>query len=207
MIDTLFTDLGEVMFLFNQEQFKEEIVRRTGGIPEKLTWDKSSYHAKAQTGRISGKKYLEKRAQELGLEDPRLLTEIWAQVVTPNEKYFAFLREWKQTGRKLYLLSNINVVAWQYYKDLPIFHEGLFDDLFLSYRMRLMKPNPRIFQTCLDRAKAQARQSIFIDDMSENVESAGKLGMNTWCYYNGTHNVFMDFITPVLLETPRERIE
>lgn len=205
MIDTLFTDLGEVMFLFDQERFKNEIVRLTGRIPERLMWDKSAYHAKAQTGRISGTEYLKRRARELGVK-PAQLTELWANLVTPNEEYFSFLREWKRTGRRLFLLSNINIVAWEHYKDLPIFHEDLFDGLFLSYRLRLMKPDPKIFRTCLDRAGAEARRSLFIDDMPENVENAGKLGMNAWLYHSGTHNVFMDFVTPVLLEAPRERI-
>lgn len=197
MTDTLFTDLGDVMYLFDREIFKKEILKRTGKVPEKLDWSKSPILKYAFTGRINGRAYLEIRAQELGIK-PNEMTEVWNKAVAPNEKYHEFLKEWKASGRKLYLLSNINVVAWNYYRRFPIF--DIFDCKFLSYQLRCMKPSLKIFRICLERTGANPRNSIFVDDVKDNVEAAAKLGMATWLYRKETHDVFLDFVNLLLLD-------
>lgn len=192
MLTTLFSDLGDVMFIFDRKIFSGEIQRRTGRIPERLNWDKSAVLDRAFKGRISGKRYLEIRARELGIS-PHELTEIWNMAVRPNKPYFDFLQEWKAEGKKLYLLSNINVVAWRYYRQrFPIFQ--IFDGLFLSYRLRLAKPDPHIFQKCLEKAGAQPEESLLVDDLKENIEAASRLGFKTWQYLPEEHDLLLNFL-------------
>ena len=119
------------------------------------------------------------RARELGVT-PTEFIEIWDVISMPNEKYFAFLKEWKEEGNKLYLLSNINVVAWNYYRRHSIFQ--IFDGLFLSYRLRLAKPGSRIFQVCLKKAGVGPENTLFIDDLEENIATAQVLNFLTWQY-------------------------
>ncbi len=192
VIDTIFTDLGDVMFLFNAEVFKREIERRTHRVPEKLGWNQSQILKRSFTGRTSGKRFLEIRSRELGIE-PHEITEVWDLAVTPNKPYLEFLEQWKKEGRRLYLLSNINLVAWDYYRPLPVFQ--LFDGLFLSYRMRLAKPDQRIFRVCLEKTGVDPARVLFVDDLKENVASAAKLGMATWLYRKESHASFLDFIS------------
>lgn len=192
MIDTLFTDLGDVMFLFDSKVFEQEVMRRTKRTPEKLRWEQSCVLKRAFTGRINGRKFLEMRAQELGVE-PREIIEIWDRAVAPNEPYLEFLKYWKKDGNKLYLLSNINVVAWDYYRSHPVFR--LFDDVFLSYRLRLAKPDSRIFRMCLEKTATEPQRILFVDDLEANVDTAARLGMATWLYRKKTHASFLDFVS------------
>ena len=191
MIDTLFTDLGDVMFLFDFKVFEQELAKRSKKVPEKLRWEESLILKQSFTGRTSGKRFLEIRAKELGI-DPHDIVETWNRAVIPNEPYLDFLKCWKQDGKRLCLLSNINVVAWNYYRHHPIFK--LFDDLFLSYRLRLAKPNPKIFTACLKKTGVNPERILFVDDLKENVGGAAKLGMATWLYRKETHASFLDFI-------------
>ena len=51
------------------------------------------------------------------------------------------------------------------------------DDAIYSAEVKLIKPDPRIFQLALERLKVQAEAAVFVDDVLENVQAAQSLGM------------------------------
>lgn len=53
----------------------------------------------------------------------------------------------------------------------------VFDKIFPSYALGVRKPKPAIFELALKTAKVKPRQTIFIDDIKEHVESAARLGI------------------------------
>ncbi|PSL21538.1 HAD family hydrolase [Dyadobacter jiangsuensis] len=57
--------------------------------------------------------------------------------------------------------------------------EDLFEIVFLSYEMGLMKPDPRIYQEVLEKAGLKAEETLFLDDNADNIRSAGELGIET----------------------------
>ncbi|SKB49451.1 HAD family hydrolase [Dyadobacter psychrophilus] len=57
--------------------------------------------------------------------------------------------------------------------------EDLFETVFLSYEMGLMKPDPRIYQKVLEQAGLKAEETLFLDDNLANIEAASKLGIDT----------------------------
>ena len=57
--------------------------------------------------------------------------------------------------------------------------EDLFEIVFLSYEMGLMKPDPRIYQEVLDKAGLKAEETLFLDDNADNIRSASQLGIET----------------------------
>ena len=64
--------------------------------------------------------------------------------------------------------------------------EDYFDALFLSYRLGVMKPNPKFFQAVIDNERLLPEETLFVDDGPRNVEAARKLGFHTMCPENGT---------------------
>lgn len=57
--------------------------------------------------------------------------------------------------------------------------EDLFETVFLSYEMGLMKPDTRIYQEVLDKAGLKAEETLFLDDNADNIRGAGQLGIET----------------------------
>ncbi|WP_026630442.1 HAD family hydrolase [Dyadobacter alkalitolerans] len=57
--------------------------------------------------------------------------------------------------------------------------DDLFETVFLSYEMGLMKPDPRIYQKVLEQAGLKAEETLFLDDNRDNIEAASKLGIDT----------------------------
>lgn len=57
--------------------------------------------------------------------------------------------------------------------------EDLFEIVFLSYEMGLMKPDARIYQEVLDKAGLKAEETLFLDDNADNIRGASQLGIET----------------------------
>ncbi|GGH34912.1 haloacid dehalogenase [Dyadobacter endophyticus] len=57
--------------------------------------------------------------------------------------------------------------------------EDLFETVFLSYEMGLMKPDTRIYQDVLDQAGLKAEETLFLDDNADNIRGAAQLGIET----------------------------
>ena len=55
----------------------------------------------------------------------------------------------------------------------------IFDEYVLSYEVGFMKPHPQIFKEALRKARAEAEECVFIDDIEGNIEAALSLGINT----------------------------
>jgi len=53
----------------------------------------------------------------------------------------------------------------------------LFEDIVVSGREGMIKPEPEIFDLCLSRNQIRAEDCLFIDDNLENVQAAEQLGM------------------------------
>ena len=82
-----------------------------------------------------------------------------------------------------FLLSNTNIIHIHYLQSQlqqqygEHFFSQLFDHIFYSYEMGCRKPNPEAYQFVLEKAGILAKETLFIDDMKENIEAARKLGI------------------------------
>lgn len=60
----------------------------------------------------------------------------------------------------------------------------LIDNYIVSGDVRLVKPDPRIFQLLLDRFHLRPDETVFIDDNPDNVYAARHLGIHAICFSN-----------------------
>ena len=82
----------------------------------------------------------------------------------------------KNTGYQLALLSD-TIPSHTEYKMV----KGMYDDFrvkIFSYKVGLLKPDPKIYKLTLKKLKLQPKETVFIDDKIENVRAANELGMN-----------------------------
>ena len=57
--------------------------------------------------------------------------------------------------------------------------DGAFDHIIVSADVKLIKPDPRIYQLSLERVGCQAHEAIFIDDRKINTDAAQAQGINS----------------------------
>ena len=55
----------------------------------------------------------------------------------------------------------------------------LFDKVYYSYDMGLMKPDPAIYLQVLKEQGLEAEETLFLDDNADNIAAASKLGIDT----------------------------
>lgn len=107
------------------------------------------------------------------------------------QKNLQMLLRLRELGYKVCLLSNTNPYMMQWaisneFDDMGHSIEYYFDNLYLSYQCKHMKPSAEIFQIMLDGQKATAAETLFIDDGKKNIEAAQQLGMHTLCPENNS---------------------
>lgn len=95
------------------------------------------------------------------------------------------LRSLKEKGYRMLLLSNTNEILFPFVCETYFRQEGLsitdyFDQLFLSYEMRALKPDERAFLHVIEHGGIQPEETLFIDDSQENLDRAAYLGFETY---------------------------
>jgi len=87
---------------------------------------------------------------------------------------------------RLLLGSNTNELHTRRFKKQ--FAETLehFDDLVLSYEIRVCKPDVKFFEHCQRLSRAEPAECLFIDDMPANIAGAQAFGWNAILYQGYT---------------------
>ena len=97
--------------------------------------------------------------------------------LTPIEPTVALLRELRQRkGLKLYGLSNMSEAIFAYLDGRHDFFK-LFDGIVVSAVVKMVKPEPAIYEHLRERFELDFAESVFIDDLARNVESARRAGL------------------------------
>lgn len=99
----------------------------------------------------------------------------WTEVLT-QRKTMKHIESLSEKGYHIYLLSNLSCDAADYIKE----HYDLFDQVdgyVLSCDVNYIKPDTKIYQILLDNYHLKPHESVFLDDLKDNVESAKALGM------------------------------
>ena len=104
-----------------------------------------------------------------------------------------------QLGKEypLYLLSNTNSIHIDFLrnrepKKFEQF-ENTFKKVYYSHNMDSRKPDSIIFQKVIDELGINPNETLFVDDMDKNIETAKELGFQTWLF-----DVEKDDITKIL---------
>ena len=97
-------------------------------------------------------------------------------VVTRFPYAESWIRSLKASGLEVYCLSNLSGLIYDgCVRELDFL--GMVDGYILSWREKLAKPDPAIYQLLLGRFGLQAEECIYIDDAEINVKAAEQLGM------------------------------
>lgn len=181
-------DFGMVLSGERNPEANAELLRLTGLKEERfesLYWaERPAYDA----GKLCGLEYWRRFVREAGLgerfdEDGiaqlnRLDGRMWT---TSNPKMIAWQQRLAEKGLKTAILSNIgDGVTASLLANFDWLNR--FDLLIWSYQLRLIKPEPEIYQQTLQRLGCQPSEALFIDDREDNVAAARRLGLHAFVF-------------------------
>ena len=188
MIKNIIFDFGNVLgwtladyttktYVFDEEERK--LIREV--VFDPLDWDKLN------RGAMTDEEMLQKICNQLPerlWEDACTVYNNWTNTATPVPGMAHLVRELKQKGYQMYLLSNATMTFAKKYRDIPWMVSVLeqFDGLVFSAEVEMAKPDPEIYEYVLKTYQLNACETIFVDDYKENVEAAKKVGIEGYVF-------------------------
>jgi len=180
MIRALITDFGGVLVRTANAAPRRALEARLGLPPHTIEGRVFGGDAslRGQRGEMSFAAVWEQIGRDLELDGRMSIEEfrdLFFSADVLDEELLAFIRGLRP-ALKTGLLSN----AWDNARHAfthvyPI--AGDFDAIVISAEEKVMKPDPRIYRIALERLGVQAAESVFLDDMPENVRGAEAVGM------------------------------
>ncbi len=190
-IKNIIFDMGRVLLQFDphvsldayceNEEDKSIIYKELFKGPEWIMGDE---------GKITnGQRFLlvKERVPERLHQTLKLVVENWEMCMKPVEGAMEFYSLVKENGYHTFVLSN---ACNRFYGYFPRFYDmKSFDGVVVSSDVKMIKPNPAIYEYILTTYHLNPSECLFIDDMEENVEAAGKAGINGFVFQNNYEDI------------------
>lgn len=112
----------------------------------------------------------------------RCVRDWWKAELRPTEGIEALIRELRELGCGLYILSNATSQLHEYCHRLPGW--DCFQGMIVSADWGLMKPEPAIYERLFSAFGLQPGDCFFIDDNPMNIEGARCAGMPGAVFFN-----------------------
>lgn len=112
----------------------------------------------------------------------KLIVENWEMCMEPVEGAREFYQLVKEKGYHTYVLSN---ACNRFFGYFPRFYDLLsFEGIVVSSEVKMIKPNPDIYNYLLETYSLNPKECLFIDDLKTNVEAAKEFGVKGFLFEN-----------------------
>ena len=100
----------------------------------------------------------------------------WHTDLLPIEGMVDLLRQLKEKGYRLYLLSNMHLRFYDFSDKVEAFR--YLDGILISSKERMKKPEPRIYRRFCEKFSVKPQECLFVDDKPENIAAAEQEGFS-----------------------------
>lgn len=94
-----------------------------------------------------------------------------------------WVQKFKKKGYQTYILSNYSKRGYELTRQELPFVEDM-DGVLFSYEVKLVKPEPEIYQTLLKKFQLKPEECVFMDDNEKNVIAAREAGIHAIHFKN-----------------------
>jgi len=191
MIKNIVFDLGGVFVGLNRARCLESF-RKIGFFDFENTlseYHQGGYFLDYEKGFISSEEFrsIIRRGVNRPLADDEIDSALVSFLEEIPEYKIDMLVSLRDKGYDIYLLSNSNEICIrkvrEFFAGYGIDFDTFFVKKFLSYEMKMAKPDAEIFLKVLENAGIRAEETLFVDDYLPNIESASKIGFKTLLYH------------------------
>ena len=189
-IKALLFDLGKVIVDFDFTPAFQRLSRHCKLKPKEIgdTFSRSGLEVLYDGGKISSFQFYRqvKKVVRHNLSFSEF-KNVWNEIFTLNLETARILQNTKDRYR-LVLISNTNAMHFDYVRARysPLKH---FDRFVLSYREKVRKPDPRIYEKAARACRANPNEILYIDDREDLTQAADALGFYTFTYKKNTKDL------------------
>lgn len=189
--DSVIFDYGGVLVQHQTDADQSRMARVLGISPDHFTglyWaNRADYDKDARTAG----EYWQDIAREAAVtltpgEVDELIsidTESWMQF---DEVMWDWIGQLRKARKRVAMLSNMPRELGEALKTTTARLE-FFDQVTLSYEVRSVKPEPVIYEHCLEGLDTKPERTLFFDDRIENVQGAELLGIRAVQFLDRDH--------------------
>lgn len=156
---------------YAEEELRLSLSRNVFRHPDWIEMDRGSLAEDAAALRFAAR-------MNRPLQEMQALLQLVKESLVPLGEMVALVHELAGRGVPLYGLSNMPGSIFTYLR-ARYDHWRLFQGIVISGEIRLIKPDPAIFEYICRQHQLEPSETIFIDDHSPNIEAAEKLGFRT----------------------------
>lgn len=185
-------DLGNVLAkpIDNHELYDKLNCKITYEQFEKY-WFENDLVIKAHEGKVSDKVHIEALLEYC--KSSLSIDEFYNIYSSLNNSLYPdtikIIEELKNKHYKVGLLSNLRLMDFNRYKEQ--LEQLNFDYMFLSYKMKCIKPNNAIYEKVINTTGIKPQNIIFFDDNKKNVQGALKCGITAYLVTGDTIKEFI----------------
>ena len=193
MIKNIIFDLGGVLIDHNPEKtLYSRFSKENADIILKEIF-RNPLWLERDRGVVTSEEILEQKKDVIPAEiypEVAEMTTDFFPYMPPFEEMYDFVKELKENGYGIYLLSNVGKEFHRVKKDIPVLE--LFDGFVASSDYKVVKPEPEIYNVLFEKFSLIPEECIFIDDVQKNIDGAVKSGMHGHCYSHGSLSILKE---------------
>lgn len=198
MIKNVVFDMGNVLLSFDPYMILNEVCE-TEEEKEMIFWNlfESEEWIMGDRGDITNEERYDLVKKRLPAELHTKLKEIiahWDMFMEPVVGAKEFMKQCKNQGMKVYVLSNACNKFFEYFP--KHYDMDSFDGIIVSSKVRLIKPDVRIYELLCSTYGLKPQECLFIDDRLENVEAARRVGLHA-VVFEGNYQVVKDALEKI----------
>jgi glucose-1-phosphatase len=184
LIKNIIFDLGNVLVNVHFDKFSKELLK--AGVKEQVfneLFYSKELKEKFESGSLSKSEFLQIIKQKLGVKiSKKKFIEIFSDMFTEIPEMKKFITKIAGENKyKLILLSNTNSFHFNYIKK-KFDYIRLLKTFALSYKLKMIKPAPLIYEIVIKRYRLKANETLFTDDLDVNCKAAERAGFITICF-------------------------
>ncbi|WP_296637885.1 HAD-IA family hydrolase [Polaribacter sp.] len=183
MIKNIIFDFGDIFInLDKQGTYKAMAALAVTKISEDMI---QVYH-QYEKGLISTEEFINFYEDKFHLNREDLVNAWNAILLDFPKRRLGFITELAASKKyRLFLLSNTNDlhIKWiqnslgtEFYNEF----KKAFEQFYLSHEIHFRKPDSEIYEFVLEQNNIKPKETLFVDDLKENTDSAKKLGVQVW---------------------------
>jgi putative hydrolase of the HAD superfamily len=184
VIRTILFDLGNVIVPFDIHRGYKALSANCGRSEQEVAVRirDSGLYSVYETGKLSTPEFMDRFGSLLGLRaNYEEFREIWNSIFFPETSTSEELILELKKNYRLVLLSNTNELHYGWIRE-KYRHLDHFDDYVLSYEVKAMKPDERIFAAAVAKAQCAPEECFFTDDIADYVAAARRFGIDAEQY-------------------------
>ena len=181
-------DMGNVLIEWNSEKILQAITddRKLHNLLRKEVFETGLW-VQTDEGVKTREEMIEIVTAKIGEEYRNEITQLsryWYKYVDVYTKVQDRIIELSKNGYNIYILSNTAYTFYDLVKEGYIPAASIAKGIVLSCEEKVLKPNEKIYNILLERYNLDPHDTMFFDDLSENMWGAARCGINGFVVEN-----------------------